>query len=239
MLIDQLVLQRNLPKIYYVTQEWYDLLPSKDPHAIYIIIGAKDRRVYHGEVLVVEENRKPEYFLCSNGEEYKIYINFRENYVDRLIPIASYKDIYDAMRDLNRFNCVGSHADWALQCYNIIYFYLTKEISLQNMMIGILSAMGYKNHPMLQALIEYSLSLGVNNQSMEPCMELVENLPHFKKRHFLFRMYSDLYDLLVLFDFFKDPKYHDFTKDIDLSEFIKRLPKILLPTNGMLGEIEE
>lgn len=230
MLKDQLILHRNLPRLFFVTQEWYDLLQTKDPHTIYIILNAKDRRVYHGDILISVENQKPRYFLSiSPSKEYQIHINYHENYTDRLILISTYTDINTAIKDLTRFNNVGSHIKWATQAYRIIYLYIRKDISLQEFLIGMISLFGYRDHPMLQTLIEYSLSLGVDMRSNTPCMELVENLPHFKSRHFIFRMYSDLYDLVVLFNFFKDAKYHDFTKDIDLSDFIDRLPRIFIP----------
>lgn len=231
--VDQLILHRTLPRILNVTQEWYDTLVTKDPMTIYIILDAKDRRVYHGEVLVVEENKKPEYFLSMDGSQYHIYVNYRENYYDRLVKISSYDSPQKAINDLNRFNHIGTHAQWALQCYNITMSYLYREISLHDLLIGIISIFGYRNHPLLQALIEYSLSLGVNRQSHDICMTMVENMPHFKKRSHVFKLYSDLYDLVVEFNFFKESKYRDFSRHIDLSPFIKKIPRYFLSTNSM------
>lgn len=235
MMTEQIVLQRELPRILAVTQEWFDTLSTKDPKTVYIILGSKDRRVYHGEVLVSQEFRKPEYFLSTNESQIAIYVNFRENYTDRLVKIADYSDIDVAIKDLVRFNTVGAHGKWALQCYNITLRYLLKEISLQDLMIGIMTVFGFGKEPVLQALIDYCLSLGLDPKSFEPNMEVAANLPHIKHRHPVFRMYSDLYDVLVLFDFFKDPKYHEFDKKINLSDFIQKLPAIFLHTNSMIG----
>ena len=236
MLKDQLILHRNLPRLFFVTQEWYDLLQTKDPHTIYIILNAKDRRVYHGDILISVENQKPRYLLTINSpKEFQIYVNYHENYTDRLILISTYTDINTALKDLTRFNNVGSHIKWATQAYHITALYINQDISLQEFLIGMLSLFGYRDHPMLQALIEYSLSLGVNMQSNKLCIELVDNLYHFKSRHFIFRMYSDLYDLLVLFNFFKDNKYHIPNVEPDLSNFIDRLPTIFIPDNPSIN----
>ena len=88
---------------------------------------------------------------------------------------------------------------------------------------------------MVQTLIAYAISMGVNMQSNKPCMELVEDLPHFKARHFIFKMYSDLYDLLVLYNFFKGAKYNVKIKDLDITDFINKLPAIFL-TNKLDSE---
>ena len=235
MAVDQLILNRETPRILSVTQEWYDLLHIKDPYTIYVITDAKDRRVYHGDVLVVDENKKPVYFLTITEDEYQIYVNYRENYIDRLIHVGTYTDVNVALEDLARYNKIGSHTKWATQAHHITCLYIKKEISLQEFLIGMFSVFEYKDHPMVQALIAYAISMGVNMQSNEPCMELVEDLPHFKARHFIFKMYSDLYDLLVLYNFFKGAKYNVKIKDLDITDFINKLPAIFL-TNRLDSE---
>ena len=131
MIVDQLILHREMPKIFYVTQQWYNDLSSKDPHCIYIISNSQDKRVYYGEVLIVKDNDIPRYYIASGNVygEYSLYINYKENYTDRLVKIADYDSLEKVVNDFNAFNKVGYHSTIAVKFYNIICSYLRRGIS--------------------------------------------------------------------------------------------------------------
>jgi hypothetical protein len=109
------------------------------------------------------------------------------------------------MDALNMFNKVGSHMSANLQVYNVVCGYIKRDISLHDMIIGIICVFGYRDNIQLQNLLSVITRYAGNPQSLDLHLILKRDLPDLR-RHYsnnpLFGFYSDLYDLVVSYKFF-------------------------------------
>lgn len=237
--IDSIHLQRTLdsshyPNIEHVDQNFYDLIQVKDPNTVYIINDSTDGRVYYGDILILKERNDVSYLIGTdkNGN-YVLYMNSVVGFNDKLIEICKYKDPQDAINSLNLFNNAGSHQPINLKIYSTIIPYIDNNISINDLILGIIVIFGFKNDPRFQYLIETSRQyiLEVNgkiDKDLPPLWR--EELRHFKDRYpdSLFTYYSNIYDIMVKYNFFKDERYNlDINEHPDLSDVINDIIKVI------------
>lgn len=241
--IDSINLQRTLdsrhyPNIEHVNQNFYDLIQIKDPNTVYVINDATDGRIYYGDILIPKERNDVSYLIGNDKKgNYVLYMNRVVGFNDKLIEICKYKDPQDAINNLNLFNNSGSHQPMNLKIYTTIISYLNDNISINDMILGIIVIFGFKNDPRLQYLIETSRRYimevnGKIDKDLPPLWR--EELRHFKDRYpdSLFIYYSDLYDIIVKYNFFKDDKYNlNVNEHPDLSDVINEIINMFIKYN--------
>lgn len=230
--LDEL-LSMNLMDTTTLMQEEYDLLQQPNPNTIYIIINSPERRIYVGRNLA-DFKSADRMYLIGPGKcygEYTLWLNEKVNYEDRLVEISSFKDPQKAINAMNRYNRVGSHTNLAISVYNVLISYLLKEVSLHEFIMGIIALFGYRDDRRFQELLQRTMTTGVQQYKRSDLpLQLKDQLHIFKRSaNHLFCFYSDLYDLVVFYDFFKDRKYQENTiYDVDLSEVIERIFKTII-----------
>lgn len=232
MVIDQIDLYKlvGTPEYISVTQEEYDLIQKKDPTAIYIISDTPGR-MYIGDNLLEKEKPKNTYLLGPSNQfgEYILYLNHPDDWVDHLLEISRYSNPQQAIDALNKFNRVGSHVDSALQTFNLIVCYIQSEITLHELLIGIISLFGYRDDIRLQQVIERATTYDVTRNSRDFSPLMREEIPSWKNdENYLFTYYSDLYDVIVKHNHFKGREFHVDPEELNLSNVINDIIKVII-----------
>ena len=220
------------PETVKLTMSEYKLIKIKDPTCLYIISDSPNKLVYCGDMLVKQESLNRTYLLGPGKRhgEYILYINDIYNNHDNIIPLCTYTDIQAAINDLNRFNHVGSTNRLNLQIATIIHQYLSEDISLNDMIIGIIARFGYQNDIRLQGLLAAIRSYPVEGSSHYLPESLARNLDVFKnyRQNHLFRCYATLYDLVVAYHYFTDKEFiKEDPDEINLESVVKKIFDIM------------
>lgn len=215
-------------RIERVTQEYYDTIPNPDPLTCYIIINARDKRVYYGKLLVLPDKIKTRYFIGQEKmNEWTVYVH--EN--DMLLKICTYDNPEAALEALRAYNNVGSHYQINVHIYNTLVAYIKNETSLNSTLIGLISLFGYKENPLLQDLIQLTIAAGfddVTNRKTfsKPNKDVFDRYSAIRK-NYLIPLYVKLYDLVRDHDFFIKEREMKFEDRYDLSEVIEDILKIM------------
>ena len=136
-------------KVVKVGQTFYDLMASHDPSTIYIIDGAKDKRFYFNDQLVIPAIENPngngKYFMgITSDNKFEIY-QFINN---TMIPISKYDNpqaSINALMDLSKCIISDKKID---KVRNLLSDYVDKRISGLEMLIGIIIVSGKSaGHP--------------------------------------------------------------------------------------------
>ena len=222
----------HMPNIEAVSQEEYDLIQIHDPNTIFYITNSKDGRFYIGDMLIIPDNTINKYYLnIDTNKKYVIYVDenagktFASQY---LIPICSYDDPQVAINELTKFNKVGSHIDRDFDIYNIIASYINKDISTHEFIISIMIVFNYREDPRLQNVIQFCMGHNANRCMKEFPAFYSELLPIMRDNQpkTLFPLYSNLYDLIVKYNFFTDKKYSN--EDVNLSKEISDIYETMM-----------
>lgn len=217
----------SVPSMIPITQVDYDNIKMHDPTTYYVITDYNGKRVYLGDMLIEDDSKVNRviyrYYLGLNdADQYIIYVNELAgtcDNIEKLVPVCAYDNPRSAMDALARFNKVGSHHDEDLNIYNTILSYIDKNISTHEFIIGLMVIFNYNSNSKLQLLNEYAMSYHVDKNMQEFSVSYLEIIARMKKTYpdSLFGLYSDLYDLIVKYDFFKDKKYQKNLDDLNLS----------------------
>lgn len=213
----------EFPNVVVTTQDLYDLMQVKDPLTIYVISDGKDRRIYYGETILSKANVDCKYLIgIDDKREYVLYMNIAEGYYDRLIPISRYKDPQDAVNALIISNNIGSTEKVDMQLYNSISAFIDGSVNVHDFIVGVLCIFGFKNDPRLSVVIDIGIGFGANHSSLDLPVIFREELPTLADRYNnnLFKLYSDIFNVVVKYDFFKDEKYHIGIQHLNLSSAI-------------------
>ena len=224
--LDRMELLRYLPEPMFLTQEEFDLIAIKDFRKLYIITDSLENRVYLGEQLIGDTQIDQKYFLSINSDnEYEIYFNQRENFQDRLIPLFRYSDPQLAINALIQLNNIGSHDMTSRKIYNIIIHYITREISIHDMIIGIMSVLWNKDDPRFQRIIQMQVDFNLNPLDRDLPIVMREFLMNVNNHsNPLIHLYSNLYDIMIIFNLFKGLEFQkDHPEDIKLDEVINKI----------------
>ena len=218
----------KLSEVVRLPMEMYELIKIKDPTCIYIITDSLTKKVYYGDWLVEDGRVERIYLLGPSNKfgEYTLYLNETDGIHDNLIKICRYSDPQVAINDLNKFNRVGSHQQTNLQIYSVVSQYITKDISLHDMLVGIISLFGYRDSIKLQSLLGILQTYGIPTGCRDLPTLLKNDIRGLKKiysNHPLFGLYSDLYDLVVSYNFFKGRDFQKDPDELDLSKVIEKV----------------
>lgn len=215
-------------QVQFLTREKYDLLNPKDPYVVYIVDeGNGEINKYYGEILVKNGPSKiNRYVMGPSIDKYGEYNIYANNIFGNtgLTYIATFKDVQTAIDMLHLYNNTGTHSDISIKIYKIVVSYINKNISIHELLISIISELGYKNTPELQHTIQLAITFNaleckndlpiIFREELHDVMEWSNNCTT--------KLYAIFYDLVVKYNFFKDDKYHkDELKVLDLSDFIR------------------
>ena len=222
----------EFPNTTHVTQQEFDLITMRDPKMIYIIVDAKDNRVYEGDSLIIYGASSNGYFMNISHDisEYIIWQNIRHNHQDRLIEICRFKDPQLAIDTLAHFNRTSSHHNMSLKLYKILLSYIDEKILINELLIGIMSIIGYREDPRLQELIGQLISQGVMGsrnsvRALPPfILEHLDRFTHHSNNH-LYKLYLDLYNIIVMFGHFTDDRFK--TDKPNLSKVIDQIYNVI------------
>ena len=221
-------------KVLYVTQKNYDTMNFYDPHTAYIIKDPGSTRVYYGSILVDNDScsyiGNPRYVMGITSEgEYAIFMNIPS----RLIQISRYADAQKAFEALKLLSNIGSYYEIDWRIYNLITKYIDKDITCNQLIISIMIEIyNIKDLPAFQTFIHTLTLDGADKEYKDISRMLREDLdrwtssefqktdPHNQQMYKMMSIYSGIYNIIVLYDFFKADKYHDPSGDIDLSPVI-------------------
>ena len=219
----------KFPTHILVTEEEYNLMKIHDPHTIYHIKDSNTDRSYYGDILIQGESFNIKYLMSIDDNKYIIYTNVLAGTSSKadLIPLCIYDDPQIAINKLSEFNRIGSHYKIDLDIYNMIVNYINKDISTHDLIIGILVTFGYREDPRLQNAIQFIVGHGGNKCMKEFPPVLVDQITRMRDLYpdSLYPFYSNLYDLIVKYDFFMDVKYKE--DGINLSKEISEISKII------------
>lgn len=220
----------QLPNVLFVTQEFYDLIKIKDPLTIYKITDSKDQRMYYGDHRIDVEKIGIKYLIGPSKKygEYILYMNKIYDHNDHLIEIARYDDPQKAINAMILCNNAGNHTATDIKIYNAIISFIDEDISLHDLLISFLCIFGYKEDPRLQDVIETVISYNDNNSRNFSDLfryEIVNYANTFDNP--LYGLYSDFYNVIVKYDFFKDQKYHKGLESLDLSDVINDIISVV------------
>lgn len=226
LLIDGIDLSREVsswksPTVELITQEMYDLLQVKDPLKIYVISDSNDARMYLGDARIPNDRASSKYFvgIDKNTREYLLYMNIPKGSFDMMVPISRYHDPKEAFDALSLYSNAGSHQNIELALYVTIAAFIDSLTNVNDVVIGIMSFLGYKNDPRLQHLIELALSYGAAHSKYDVSPELLDRLTSESSYgNPLFNIYLKIYKTLEKYNFFKDDKYHQGLDKLDLSK---------------------
>lgn len=244
--VDLITLQKTAeswqyPTIWNGTEEAYKLIQIKDPFTYYIIDDPSNNpmkrpRIYMGDHLIQICPDQVKYLIGVNKHgDYEIYMDTVSYGCDHLIPIRTYHSPQQAITDITFFNNVGSHTDYAIRSYRVLLSYINREISLNDALIGILVAFGFKESVEIQEVIQTGITYGCNHVDVDLPVPYRDMLPVLRDhaKNFLVKKYSNLYDLMVKWNFFKDEKFKDAQSGIDLSEEIRDITDVMIEFVGM------
>lgn len=242
-------------KVLYVPEWKYRDMNQHDPHTIYIITDKHNGDVYYGDLLVTANgNNTPRYFLGINdNDENVIYMHtngcfmpffgkmHRTSLSRDFVEVARYENAQQAYNTLRVLNNVGDHDSRFIKLYNHIISYINKDISCHELVMFMINESYFRNIkdvPVYQNFLHILVLDGANNCQADISNLLKEDLGRWTSPNYyapddnnwemyvLMNMYSDLYNVVVEFNFFKDKRYHDASGDINLSVPIHKIGEI-------------
>lgn len=211
-----------------LSQEEYDMLATKDPYTMYIINESRD--MYIGVMKYQASIVNHMYLLgpSSVREHFTLYSSNTDMFGNtKLCSICSYDNIQTAVNALSYYNNIGGHGYTSKQIAAVINSYIDKSIGIHDLLIGIISIAGFKHDINFQELMNF---LGqflkvVASTTDVPLWFRKELLCMKNSKNPLMNIYSNLYDLVIKYDFFKG---HEFQTD-----------PLTRPLSGVLSDIDE
>lgn len=195
-------------EVHHINQDEYDMHSTHDPSTVYVIMDSPTDKMYIGDYEIPKEAHSRQYLMSYNDKEnvYKIYLNLISNYRDNLVPVAKYKDVNDAIKALHAYKSVGYHTKAAAATYQAIANYIDEIYGINEAIISIISAFGYRDDPRMQYLNEAAISYGVTNKDRDLPQYYRAALHNLKDRKpdSVIVTYSDIYDVFVKYNFFKE-----------------------------------
>ncbi len=197
-----------------VTQDFYDRMGVHDPHTAYVITDHPGK-VYYGDSLVPMERNKPRYLLGQERRgEWILYMNTTSEGQEKIYEVCKYDDPQKAIEALETCNRVGSHHAVNIQIYDILRQYISKDISINSAIFGIISLFGYKDAPDLQRVIQTAFEYGAFKHpegsyglpQRDLPVRLRDEISRIAKQepNSLYNLYSRFYNVFVKYALFKD-----------------------------------
>lgn len=241
--VDEIELLREidsdkLPHVVYCDENTFkNKIKIKDPNTVYYV---DHKHMFYGDTEInIHQNPVNRYLLGHSidkgSDKYIIYMVYDQNNNEimtknRIVEICSFKSPEDALRILDLYNKLGYHDSLHVNIYKMILQYLWGNININDLIIGAIGEFGYKNDPALQTLITTINSYGANYSKKDLPMILREELRSLKKyslenhKYFLIAKYSDIYDVIIKYNFFRKEK----SNDIDQESIFKSINEIIV-----------
>ena len=192
-----------------LTQEEYDLRPH-DPEDVYIILDSPSADIYLGDKKLPKPAHINQYLLAigEHRKSFIIYLNMVSNYRDNLVPVAEFNDINDAILALYEYRHIGTHTNLGAIVCEILEHYQDNVYGINEAIINMIAASGFRDDQRLQYLNEEAIHYGVTNKDRVLPQYYVAALHNLKSRKpdSTIVIYSDIYDIFVKYDFLKEVK---------------------------------
>jgi hypothetical protein len=123
--------------------------------------------------------------------------------------ISAFNDLNDAVAELKRYNKIGSHGHISERIYEILSCYIGKTYGVHKSIIGILQVYGFSNTPEFQDLLHICDEYGYQSYSRDISSTLRSVLHNKAEKSpgTIIELYSNLYDVFIKYDMFKDKKW--------------------------------
>lgn len=191
-----------------ISQADYDMMGFHDPRTIYFITDSKLGDMYLGDTIIYKFQNKNEYLLAlgDHTKSFIIYLNSISCHRDNLIPVAEFDDINDAIKALYQYKKVGTHTNLGSVICSIVESYMDDVYGVNEAIINMIAASGFRDDIRLQYLNEKAMSYGVSNKDKQLPQYYVAALHNLKDNEpdTTISIYSDLYDIFVKYDFMKE-----------------------------------
>ena len=195
-------------EVHYITQEQYDMMGSRNPEVVFVIIDSPEDRIYLGDYEIPKPVHSRQYLMAFSDHRkmYQIYLNLISGHRDNLVPVAEYDNVNDALKALHAYQSVGYHTKMAYNIHQSITNYIDEVYGINEAIIGIIAAAGYRDDPRLQYLNEEAIHYGVTNKDRDLPQYYRAALHNLKttKPDAVISVYSDIYDVFIKYNFFKD-----------------------------------
>jgi hypothetical protein len=155
-----------------------------------------------------------------------------------LIEIIRFDNPQHAVDALIKFNRIGSHTSTSLQLYNIISSYIQKNITLHDLLIGILSICGYRDDYRMQDLIRICVVFGATkgrtfNVVFRDELTKWKVITHVNEH--LMKLYAKLYDVICIYNNFKGKEFKVDPEELKLGNVIMSIYSVIrLEENGVV-----
>lgn len=225
------------PRVHQLTQEQYDLIKIHEPNTMYYITDAGRLKVYMGDQLIPEEKLKCKYLLGSKNvfdkPEYSLYMVIENDGRTDLVEIAVTNNLHDAVQLMNTWNKTGYHHETRGIIRQGLVSYIRRENSAHEFIVNILAMFGYRNDPRLQDVINTMTVMGAS-KGYKFDNFASEQLEYLKKHpnNSVYKRYSNLYDLLVKYDWFRGPEYQKDDVDLEMIDLTAQIDEIVRIMQG-------
>lgn len=224
------------PMIQPVTQAEYNLIAIHDPHTIYHITDSAKLKMYYGdhEVQGVSQLTRPDirYVIGPMGRDgnYPILMLTNREGNHALVTICQTPSITDAARIIQQWNPMPMDLNiMNRQLRGLLVQYIKRSINCNEFILGVLSMFQGGDHPDVQDVINAirQWTQGVLLRCDLPAFALdALTLAKENSHNPMFRKYSDVYDVLVAFNYFKDRTYQAHYVDLELVDLEGPIKKI-------------
>lgn len=244
------------PNVCYMPCKKFHDLKTKDPLTFYIVEAIDGTVSYYFGEHEIPEEVYPTYLMSVTpifdkdektkivDENYTIYMAINNpRYGTNLFQVCSYEKAEDAIKAMRNMNRIGSHFECDIRIKDLLHYYIVREITILDFLIGCLSVFGYQRHPDLQKIILMTKAYGECEEEgaklpalfAEELPELVkytkENYPtkfnlSNQEAKILLWMLNDIYNIIKKYDYFKDKKYRDNLNDMNFKSIIDSITSI-------------
>lgn len=200
-----------------LTSAEYNLIQLKDPLTVYKLTDTDELYIGDQQIRINKSGSK---YVLGLDDEYTVYYYNESNGI--MQPIMQFDELEAAINKLKEYQRLGTDCRYAFDIYTIIRNYISGDIGIHDAIIGIIVAAGlkmYQSH--IQVLNEMVIGSGYKNYERDLPEMLKIYLPKIASEHVytLIPLYSDIYNIFMYYQFFKESKYK--VDEPDLSVVIK------------------
>lgn len=203
----------------------YVIMQLHDPTVMYVISDSPKGDVYIGDHLCARAKNDRKYLMTYDDlrKDYAVYVNMTDEYIDHLVEICRYKEPQTALDAVITYNMIGGHDEIHLKLHQIITEYIYRELGVNESIIGMISAAGYRDDSRLQIFNQFAVDAKLISDDKTLPSNLFEKICDMSRKApaSLATLYVSLYNTFVRYKFFKAEMYkRKKENDIDLSNEI-------------------
>lgn len=223
------------PTICPCTQDFYDRIETKDPNTEYIIIDSKNKKVYIGDQLCIENLLMPFYSIgidIDNPNVFIIYFHSPVDWTYSSCEVCRFNNVHQAVTYIKTATLAGSHQ--SIEIYNLIKNYILGNMSCNDLILGLFAFFGFDKSSNFHSMVTTINTYGEMNKERDIPICLREDLRDWRdndNNHF-FKFYSSIYDIIVKYNFFLSYDI-DKSDEWNLSTPIKEIYSVFKSPDGM------